>query len=682
MDPITLTNFRGGRNGIDSVIDPGFPTNQVVEAFNVEFDRAPLGERRGGSTSWVETGGTPFSGPILSLLRFMPAGNDLDAQVFAMDGSAQPNTKRIVAGVGTDVSYDDPPVSGYENRVEGVSFNGKFVLFYNSAVDRLHVYDPLVGVVRRHGLATVSNVPTVANQGAGTYAAVARYYRVRFLQMNGAVIVRRSEATPASAVFTPSGAGAAARVTLAAAPGERETHWEVEVSLNGTIWNVLAGSKPLVSSGPIAIGTSFYDDTTVTTAYTSLSPSDLLGLYTLFPSMRFGITDGNRLIGTGSFLTATTPQTSRIWFSPVLGSDDAGDDERWVNISDLKTRMDITEKDGGEVTGIVGAINGIFWVTKFSGTWRFVPTENLVKPYIFRKISSTVGCMGHRTMVMGEDYRGNPAAYWLDSSGPIQVGLEGLSYLGRDIEDIWQGHPRFTATGLFDPIRSAIVGAGQAAWAPAHGCFHKDRKQVYWWVTPTSQVTPTIRLRLCVKQAVRRDEFGIRGGWLVDGGLAAQALCSCSENDPNNVLRQTPAFGYTGGILIVQSDTTDRNDIGTPFFARWISKSLRSSEFLGRVLRIVQSVGFFESSPTVVRLSIVPNYDLTKVVDADIMLDSPTSPSSPFVVKQFDAGTASDVGILQLQFGDPFALTQPVWKCHALTVMLDDDGDQQRPSNP
>jgi hypothetical protein len=93
-----------------------------------------------------------------------------------------------------DVTVDDA-ISTKPQDVVGVTLNGKRFMAYDSTQDRLHVYDPNLASprVRRVGLATPA-APTAADTGgAGAYAAVQRWYRVRWLQWTGGVVIRRSE---------------------------------------------------------------------------------------------------------------------------------------------------------------------------------------------------------------------------------------------------------------------------------------------------------------------------------------------------------------------------------------------------------------------------------------------------------------------------------------------------------
>src|SRR6185503_14115498 len=105
-------------------------------------------------------------------------------------------------------------ISTRPQDVDFATLNGKLYLAFDSAVDRLHVYDPNLSTprVRRVGFITPA-APSAANSGtAGAYAAVLRYYRVRWVQMKGHTVVRRSE--PSTSVsFTPSGAAVGVVIT-------------------------------------------------------------------------------------------------------------------------------------------------------------------------------------------------------------------------------------------------------------------------------------------------------------------------------------------------------------------------------------------------------------------------------------------------------------------------------------
>jgi hypothetical protein len=501
---IDITNLRGGRNGADSPLE--LPDNQCVEAMNIDWFRGPLGSKRGGADE-LDTS-TSGLAEIWSLFRHVPDGNDANAELWAVDNTGV--VARNVAGVWATMTLDDV-ITDHFQEVSFCTLNGKLYMGYNSAVDRLHAFDPAVNAVRRVGLAAPSTAPTVANTGAGTYAAVLRYYRTRVIQLSGAIVVRKSEPS-AEATFTPSGAGTAARITMAGAPGERETHWEVEVSLDDEEWFVLAGTEGLFP--PIAIGTTTFDDSTVTTTYLTLTTAVEVGFFTVATSVKFLSSDGNRLLMAGAWETGGL--TSRIWNSAVLGSLDQGDDERIISTDAIKGYVDINEKDGGRITALSLPIDGAVYAFKYRQTWRGTPTEDPEAPYIFKKISEAVGCVFFKTLVVAEDDRGNPILGFLSYKGPYRIGIVGLEYVGRDVEDVWFG--RYTYTGL-----AVNLDAGTMV---AHGVYHSDNHQIWWWVPQAAASSPNFKIVQDIKHATMRDAFGVRGGWSLHDNISSRAICS------------------------------------------------------------------------------------------------------------------------------------------------------------
>lgn len=501
---IEFTNLRGGRNGADSPIE--LPDNQCVEAMNIDWFKGPLGAKRGGADELdISTSGLD---EIWSLFRHVPDGNDINAELWAVDSAG--NVARNIAGVWQTITLDDV-ITDLFQEVSFCTLNGKLFMGYKSAVDRLHVFDPAVNAVRRVGLVAPTAPPTVANTGAGTYAATLRYYRTRVIQLSGTTVVRKSD--PSEEVsFTPSGTGTAARITMAGAPNERETHWEVEVSLDNLEWFVLAGTEGL--DPPIAIATTTYDDDTPTADYLDLTTAVETGFFTVATSVRYLASDGNRLLMAGSF--AATGLTSRIWNSAVLGALDQGDDERIISTDDIKGYVDINEKDGGRITALSLPVDGSVYAFKYRQTWRGTPTGNPDAPYIFKKISEAVGCVFFKTLVIAEDDRGNPILGFLSYKGPYRIGIVGLEYTGRDVEDVWFG--RYAYSGL-----AVNLDAGTMV---AHGVYHSDNHQIWWWVPQASASSPNFKIVQDVKHATMRDAFGVRGGWSVHDNISSRAICS------------------------------------------------------------------------------------------------------------------------------------------------------------
>lgn len=112
-------------------------------------------------------------------------------------------------------------------------------------------------------------VGTVANTGAGAYAATIRYYKIQFLTVVSGLVTQASELGPVFS-FTPSGSGTAARVTRPAVPtdadGTPATHWTVwasDTSVDADFVNI---------STNIAVATTTYDDSVVPGSYSGGSP--------------------------------------------------------------------------------------------------------------------------------------------------------------------------------------------------------------------------------------------------------------------------------------------------------------------------------------------------------------------------------------------------------------------------
>lgn len=502
MADITLSDLRGGRNGVDSPLLVQQPF--CCEAVNVDFEDGPVATKRRGATV-VSTGAVDLSAGVYAWYRHVPGGDEGQAELWCVTVAGV--VARCTTAGWAVVALDDAITGEYQN-VEFKTFNGKLFMAYKSAVNRLHVWDSVLNVVRRVGMAQPSAAPTVANTGAGTYAATLRYYRVRFIQYDGTTVSRRSEPS-ASVAFTPSGTGTAARVTKPATVSERETHWEVEVSTDGTTFVVLAG---VAAGNAIAIATTTYDDTA--TSYSGLTTSEESGLFNLPTSVRYLATDGNKLLMAGTY---GSEKTSRIWFTPALGSADHGDDERISNTSSVKGWIDLNEKDGGEVKGLADAIGGTPAAFKNRQTYKLVPTGDVTAPYNPRRISSAIGCIASKSIVQAEDAGGNPVIAWLSHKGPYRFGAEGFVKIGRDVDDVW--------FGLWGDYENLPVNLS-ASIVVGHGVYHTDRHQIWWWFARGSNNSPDIRISVDVRRNVTQDQFGMRGGWVVHTGKSCKAVAS------------------------------------------------------------------------------------------------------------------------------------------------------------
>lgn len=653
---ITIGDLRGGRNGADPPI--ALPDNQCVEALNVDWFDGMIGRKRGGAAAVSDTGGTAFSSGLQTVLRHVPGADETAAEFWGVDGAATPIAKRMTGGTSfANVTVDDA-ISTRPQDVVGATLNGKLFLAYDSSVDRLHVYDPNLASprVRRVGFATPA-APTAANQGSGTYAANLRYYRVRWAQVSSGKVIRVSE-PGASVSFTPSGSGLSARITRPTAPGEGETSWFIEVSTDDkTYYWLYAGST--IAGQVFAIATTDttgFDDTAATSSYSAHTVSDPTGMYSRFPSVKYLLSDGNRLLGAGAWESSGADsggKNSRVWFTPVLGSTDRGDDERVPNQTNQKNWVDLNENDGGGITGMGGPINGVPYVFKYRQIWRLAPTGDVSVPYIPRKISDAYGAIGHKTICTGRDHVGNPALYFLSQDGPCRIvvagGVAQIQYLGRDVEDIWSGLNRAATTVV------------------AHGIYYAAKHQVWWWIATGSSNDPDTKIVFDVLLGRFTEGERVRGGWSKHTGNSAAARCSCLMSNTLGASMSSdlkPYIGRASGTAMWKCDTSDTDDAGTAFQSYVKTKPIA-------IAPVGMNVGV---GKTVLLAKVASGVTITQTIDRDYGIETRTSTvlltasaSETRTVKTFEGSEMAQAGTLQFQWGDASA-TANAWTLDAATL--------------
>lgn len=650
--PLVISNLSGGRNGIDFPGSPGFPEDQCVEAVNVDFRFAGLGARRNGCVDVTGSGGV-FNAPIVSMFRHTP-GEETAGEVWAIeeDGTT-PAIGRMASG-GAWTSITGAPAFNAASeaaKTTTVSFNGKLYFFYldGTAKDRLKVYDPILGVIRVVGIDPGTTAPTVADTGAGAYPAVLRYYRVRFLQVTGALVIRKSEPTP-SVSFTPSGTGTAARITRPTAPGESETHWLVEYSPDNTNW--------YIASGLTAIGTTTYDDSVTVPNEPNNPLSELSGTFTRIPSARVGCTDGNRLLFANWDKAGFE---SRVGWTPVLGSLDLGDDERMFQTANFRPYIDLDTKSRGGIKAM-GSIDGQIYVFKAQQIWRLIPTEDLSRPYIARKVSGTVGAVSQQSLTVGEDAIGRPCLYFMSHKGPYRIGpVMGLEYLGRDIEDLTRqvdGLPRINTN----------------AKVIAHSQFHSNPGQWVVWLSTGANDTPDIMCMLDVRRATRRDAYGIRGGWVRNDGRLATAVCSCLGPylQASTTMNLRPWIGVSGNNVMLISDVdTAVTDAGTGFSASLLTRGIG---VFGRTTRVGAPL-IAVTTPTGAGAQLFVTLSGGIEGDTDTAnLTVPQTVAWAHALYRFQDARAAGAGIIQVTIGDAVNTGQN-WRLHMMEIPVFDDGE-------
>jgi len=533
VTPIRWSNLRGynTRNTPQS-LRPDIGT----VCTNVELEEGALGRRRPSAVAIDLTGGP--SNPIYAVAVHRPSASAAELWTFSAGGGGGSDGHRYRVGTGwAAVTLIDTPASAALLHNFGVTFNDKFFLPYDSSVNRLHLWDGTN--VRRVGVAKPAAV-TVADTGAGAYAATARYYRTSQRIKSGTTIVCESELSDAVS-FTPSGAGAAARITKSATV-DGATHWVVW-GLIGTSGDTYDLYEELAE---IAVATTTYDDSTNPSSYDGDHPAQL-GLHIPPPSWRYMVTDGNRILGAGAWETSasagqTVPKNSRVWFTRVLGSSDIGDDETIPNTTTQKNWIDVGENDGDAIVGLGGPVDGVVYVFKTTRVYRLIPTGIDTVPYREELVTGASGAvvtqvgaadsLNHRNITTSETDRGEPIVYYMGAAGAYRVSsATGIEFIGWD-------------------LTSPVTGLGPQCCA---GVFHAAKRQ-QWWLSASEEgvvhcFTP--------QRAVATAE-GWRGGWAryTLPGFTASPCMAMFEvtGQPGTVypviggrLNTSPVLVYVGG---------------------------------------------------------------------------------------------------------------------------------------
>ena len=544
MADILITSLQGGQSELAPI---ALDVDQCVVARNVEWFKSPLGERRLGADAIDLTGSDLLTcDRIVFLYRHFPTTDPADAQLWALgitDGAPDTATLAYKDTTWHTVSVSDAitldGVSDY--LMQAQTLHGKLFLAYNSAVDRLHVWDGTS--LRRTGLAEPA-APTAANTGSGTFSGT-RYYRVRYTVQSSGVTLRRSEPSDVF-TFAPSGSGSAARVTKPTTISESETHWELEASLDNVNFYVIATT---------VVGTTTADDTVVyATGYaTAYSLSEDIGDYALIPSVKYLSADDDRLFMAGSFEDEAL--ASRVMWTPVKNTDGVGNDERLE--TDTDPSLDLDNYEGGAVTGVSANVSGYVYVTKSTHIYQVTRTGVRTKAYEAIPLTKQRGgIIG--SLVEGFDQAGRPFLFALDPDiGPIRIGGEnGVEPCGADLIDTWE-------TVNLDAV---VV---------ARGVYFPEKKQVHWWIATGASTTPDLRLVLHTT-FMRDTPEGSRKGWAVWDGPSAAVLAVTlfatnidADTDRTNVL--APVIGGAEDGLIWLTDTGN-DDNGTAYAARLLTK--------------------------------------------------------------------------------------------------------------
>ena len=634
--PLVWSENRG-RDGWDIATE--VPDDLTTESLNIVLERGTLGRKRRGSATQAFTGDS-FTG-YNALFRFVPGQDDSAAEVFIVDTSGTTQILRVAAGTAAANLTLKDNVATNPHLVRGAVLNGKLFLAYDSTVNRLHVFDPALSTttVRRAGLATPA-APTVADNGSGTYAVTTRYYRVAWRVKVGSTVQRQSLLGTATSAFTPSGTGAQARVTQPAVPSEGETHWVIF----GT--TQVAGSPgSYYEIAEVAIGTTTYDDTESPDTYDENEPAPDEGTYTPFPSVKYLLSTGERLVGFGVWETAAgdslVPKSGRVYFTPALDSSDADDDERISNTTDFQGWIDVQRNSGSEDRALAGPINGQIMVFQSRGITFLAATGNAITPYRRVHETSGVGAVSQESTFEGEDEAGRTAIYWCDPiRGPYRYGAMGLEWCGYDVQDLWST-VNLTATtrvvaGIYDPeLRACIFGIAATSG--------------------TANVL-TEFLVFFVREGRSTQTEGVRGGWVrwaaaSDTTFRTMAMLPASLGATMS-RKLKPYFGDST-TLRRWNDDSSTQDGSTSFQAYMQSKAFDWGR-LYQHKRVSESYlqASAQSGVTITETFIRNFVDETNRTSTVLLT---AAGSETRIFKKFEDAACADVKVLQVRLGDAAA---------------------------
>lgn len=635
-----------GRNGFDTAL--ALLEGHCIEAYNVDWYRSTLARKRGGAEVLSLVGGTAFSNGIRALGRFVPGDLETAAEFWGVDGDF--HVKRLVGGTAwADVSLDDAITA--TDTIDFATLNGKLYFAYKSGINRLHVYDPADGLVRRVGVAPAA-APTVANFGSGSYAATLRYYKVRYSVKVAGVIIREGELSP-SVSFTPSGSSASARVTKPVAISEHETHWDIYGSPDDSFYNFIAS---------VIVGTTTYDDSAAPASYNGGTPPDR-GAHTPPPSAKYLIADRGLLImGGANEATAgdsLTPITHRIWYTSPLGSSDQGDDERVSNINaGIRSYTDIEEA----LTGLSDPVNGTFLAFSYRSQWKFTSTDSADTPYSKYLVSSGAGCVHHKSIVIAKDATGSPSTYWWSVDGPCRAGAGGQQYIAQDISDI-------------------VARVNLAAVTPVHAVAYPNLHQVWFNIAVDGSATPNIRVvyDTFLGKVVDVSEIGtaaVRFGWSQHVGESTKAYCSCLFSDVvgasmGKMLK--PYIGYSQSTQVWKCDSPAVDDAGTAFQA-YVESKPSAPWGLGRVGGIKEDCKLIALASSGVEISLIINKNEG---EESYQYNTDLNPinNQTTVFRKIDGSTQiSNMCVVRYRVGDAQA-TPSTWNLTALIIPTEPLGE-------
>jgi hypothetical protein len=622
----SIATQKGGRNGIDPPML--IPDDQLMEAMNVDWYKGAICRKRPGSDLIPLSGGSPVSGSINAMFRFVPAGATFTAsELWLIDNAGV--FHRMAGGTTlADVTPKDVISGGggvNATGMRGQTFNGKEYFLYANAAGRPAVWDGTN--LRRVGLGAPSSAPTSVLAG-GAVTDTRTYQSAVTVQSSG-VTIRRSELSPISGSVVMS--SQQTTETLTGAPGEGETNWELYGASTDNVYKLI---------GTAAIGSTIVDNNALLTG--TLSP--LAGTNALFPDAVLIAADGSNRLLMAQHRT-NTALSSRIWYTPIFAF--PGDDERLPAIVNQNNYFDINQNDGDFITALAGPLQGSLYAYKNQSTWKLTPTGDFTAPYSVLRLSGTIGCISDKCVVQATDEYGQPCICWISQQGPYRIGSQGLQYMGRDIEDLWP-----------------IINLG--ATIPAHGVFYPQLHQIWWWLTLNTDTDPSV---LVVFDTILGHAVyytvgdvpptaGVRRGWARWSGDLAKARCSVMYSriiGASMGVLTRPYAGFIGNAarLLGADSVTAMDDGGTPFQGYILTKAYQPvgrDTFFEGTQPLLQA----KASPgAIIQLRATCDWGAQPVITDTIVLTATDTESR--VWRKFERIMVPRARTMQFQIGDPNA---------------------------
>lgn len=645
MGPVTskrtiVVDRLAGRDG-STAAELSIPLHRAKECLNTDFFQAPLGRKRNGATS-ISLSGVSFTGVISSLIRTQLTGVSTAAKLLAIDDAATPVVGVLSGGTWSGVTMKDN-ISTRPWDVFGATLNGLLYYTSDTTQDRLHVFDG--SSTRRVGLATPAAIAAPTNTGAGAYAATLRYYKIAYTVQSAGVTLYRSELS-SSTSFTPSGAGTGAVLTKSASISEGETHWEIYASTDNSVFY-----GPITAA--IAVGTTTYTDSAVVGTYINFNLAPLVGQNTNWTSVKYLVTDGNRLIGAGSWEGG---KIARVWYSPVIGTTGSGfyDHERVPDVFGVQQNwLDLDESDGGTITGIIGPYYGSIYVFKDRQVWKLVPTGDAIVPYRPFQIGkgTGIGALNQQGIVMAEDERGNSAIYFMSHRGVYRLTIAGLQYVGKDVED-------YVSTANLEATNVACCAE-----------YHTAKHQIWWYIATGSNNDPDTKLCLDT-ELLRLEDLPNGGGALYRNGWTRHTGLSCavrcvelfSTTYATTTSRaQVPYVGRSTGTAVYRTDT-GTTDNGTAFQGL-ITLPVRHYATVANNCAVFPPVLVGNAGSHILTVTYAPNYGREPARVGSVSMSASTVETR--VTKQMEDLSIDECQALGVSVGDGTALDSG-WTLDAL----------------